>query len=132
LKKLWQMCCEETGGGTIAWDVTGQSIVIKSHALFEATVMPHFFASKDNKFSSFQRQLNNFGFRRTHGQVISYRNALFQRDAPAKVMMIKRKIKRAPLKVVRRHWADVGSEQEQQAAAGREAGWTGQLVCQPW
>jgi hypothetical protein len=28
-------------------------------------------------------------------------------------MMIKRKIKRAPLKVVRRHWADVGSEQEQ-------------------
>ena len=28
-------------------------------------------------------------------------------------MMIKRKIKRAPLEVVRRHWADVGSEQEQ-------------------
>mmetsp|Transcript_48855 Transcript_48855/g.103870 ORF Transcript_48855/g.103870 Transcript_48855/m.103870 type:complete len:501 (+) Transcript_48855:169-1671(+) len=44
------------------WSEDGLTFIVKNTALFETTIIPQFF--KHNKFSSFVRQLNFYGFRK--------------------------------------------------------------------
>lgn len=52
--------CDAEGQETAGWDMDGKMFVIKNQATFEQQVIPKFFQS--NKFSSFTRQLNFYGF----------------------------------------------------------------------
>ena len=93
LCKLWWLC--QTGGrGVIKWGPTGTDIVISTHAEVQSTLMPLLCqkVKSTHQFSAFQRQLNNFGFRKVHGGRHGrkvpfpfrgmYRNELFRQDRP--------------------------------------------------
>mmetsp|Transcript_11785 Transcript_11785/g.19184 ORF Transcript_11785/g.19184 Transcript_11785/m.19184 type:complete len:490 (-) Transcript_11785:388-1857(-) len=51
--------CEPT---ICSWSDDGLTFIVKNTSLFETTIIPQFF--KHNKFSSFVRQLNFYGFRK--------------------------------------------------------------------
>ena len=120
LRSLWQMCCEETGDGTIRWgkptiahntpkpcdasnacvlpaDESGSRVIIKSHSMMESKVLSKTPGSKS--FTGFQRQLNYFGFRRVFGgktlpgKQTMYSNPLFRRDHPEELAKIQRQDK---------------------------------------
>ena len=65
----------------------GRSFYIKNQDLFAQEVLPVFFP-KMKSFSSFQRQLNLYDFRRVMGG--AYRHELFVRDNPAKSSRMRR------------------------------------------
>ncbi|KDO28286.1 hypothetical protein SPRG_06337 [Saprolegnia parasitica CBS 223.65] len=67
----------------IYWDASGLFFIIDDTLLFQSQVLPRFF--KHSKMSSFQRQLNYFGFHKltkTHfkAEGIAFKHALFTRD----------------------------------------------------
>jgi hypothetical protein len=80
-------------------DPSGTEIVISTHAEMEEMVMPLICQKKSNrahKFPAFQRQLNNFGFRKVCGKerknkTLAYRNDLFTRLQPKLLHSIIRK-----------------------------------------
>jgi len=61
LQKAYHMIdtCEPT---ICSWSDDGLTFIVKNTSLFETTIIPQFF--KHNKFSSFVRQLNFYGFRK--------------------------------------------------------------------
>jgi hypothetical protein len=84
---------EETGIGldVISWNADGDGFILKQPEVFSNAVLPHFF--RTSKLSSFQRQLNGYGFSRKTVQDdedddedeevhILYRHPLFRRDFP--------------------------------------------------
>lgn len=70
----------------ISWHKTGMGFVIHKPEEFVRTAMPIFFRSQ-SKFTSFQRQLNNYGFQRIQDRKengsLTYYHKLFLRDQPA-------------------------------------------------
>ena len=85
MRKLWEMCWAEPGNGIIKFGAGGTEVVISSHTGMEDVVMPLMFPRKDDepyKFPAFQRQLNNFGFRKVCGKVRVYSNPLFCKSQP--------------------------------------------------
>eukprot|EP00546_Thalassionema_frauenfeldii_P015969 CAMPEP_0178899406 /NCGR_PEP_ID=MMETSP0786-20121207/2880_1 /TAXON_ID=186022 /ORGANISM="Thalassionema frauenfeldii, Strain CCMP 1798" /LENGTH=339 /DNA_ID=CAMNT_0020570255 /DNA_START=111 /DNA_END=1130 /DNA_ORIENTATION=- len=63
--KLHQMLkeVEEDGlSNIVGWRPHGRCFLVKDHTKFSGEIMPHFF--RQSKFSSFQRQLNLYGFKR--------------------------------------------------------------------
>jgi hypothetical protein len=62
LVKLWQMLETESNFPYISWNPTGDSFEVKSQKEMAKTVLPLHF--RHSNFSSFQRQLNYFGFRK--------------------------------------------------------------------
>jgi hypothetical protein len=86
LTKLWQIVGESS---SIVWDDGGTTFTIQSPQELEKAVLPRFF--RGAKFSSFQRQLNYFGFRKVARHGFSYSHHLFQRGKPHMLAQIKRK-----------------------------------------
>ncbi|CAK4613232.1 hypothetical protein Ae201684P_000347 [Aphanomyces euteiches] len=78
----------------IRWCEDGKSFGIFNVAVLEAYVLPTYY--RHNNFSSFQRQLNYFGFRRILKPRMFepgtfYAQPFFLRDDPSKMLLIKRK-----------------------------------------
>jgi len=76
--------------GVVVWAPHGLSFIITCQDRFIEEVLPKYF--RHSKLTSFQRQLNLYGFRRiTKGEDTgSYFHPQFRRDAPNLVKMIKR------------------------------------------
>ncbi|OQR99738.1 hypothetical protein ACHHYP_04622 [Achlya hypogyna] len=80
----------------ISWSASGKYFVVEDFPSFERNVLPRFF--KHSKMSSFQRQLNYFGFHKLTKKIFSVHNCaafehgLFTRDLdPASFHLIQRK-----------------------------------------
>ncbi|KAG9414862.1 hypothetical protein AC1031_008276 [Aphanomyces cochlioides] len=78
----------------IGWCDDGKSLGVFNVAVLEAYILPTYY--RHNNFSSFQRQLNYFGFRkilkpRVYEPFTFYAQPLFLRDDPSKMLLIKRK-----------------------------------------
>jgi hypothetical protein len=77
-------------------DASGKTIIITSQKVMEATVLSKT-AGCSSSWTTFQRQLNYFGFRREFGtsdlpgKPKLYSNPLFRRDHPEQVERIQRK-----------------------------------------
>jgi len=89
LKKTYKMI--DTCDPKIAsWTPDGEMFVVKDPDLFAATIIPQYF--DHNKFSSFARQLNFYGFRKMQAKPI--RNADFNVDTAKHVTFYNEKFKR--------------------------------------
>jgi hypothetical protein len=89
LKKTYKMI--ETCDPNIAsWTEDGEMFTIKNPDLFATEVIPQYF--DHNKFSSFARQLNFYGFRKMQAKPI--RNADFDRSTAKHVTFFNEKFKR--------------------------------------
>eukprot|EP00547_Thalassionema_nitzschioides_P009885 CAMPEP_0194223998 /NCGR_PEP_ID=MMETSP0156-20130528/36455_1 /TAXON_ID=33649 /ORGANISM="Thalassionema nitzschioides, Strain L26-B" /LENGTH=294 /DNA_ID=CAMNT_0038955369 /DNA_START=112 /DNA_END=993 /DNA_ORIENTATION=- len=96
--KLYSML-EETSKATgderiITWSEGGDYFIIYNPEKFTQTLMLKYFRTK--KFSSFQRQLNSYGFKRknlyaAHEDVHFYTHDIFHRDEPKRLKQIERK-----------------------------------------
>jgi len=91
LVKLWAMLTDEGNTQAIAWDATGDLFEVRSPDLMSKKVLPQHF--RHNNFSSFQRQLNYFGFKKTgKGEYgCLYQHEKFRRGFPELVLQIRRK-----------------------------------------
>jgi hypothetical protein len=91
LLKLWMMI-EEEDRTLIRWSDDGSSFIISDLEAVENQVLPRYFRGKF--FSSFQRQLNYFGFckRKLANCQCSFSHCNFHRDYPEKLILIKRKV----------------------------------------
>ena len=85
----------ETEDSTIInWDENGRSFQVLDSERFSKDVLPKYF--RHRKLTSFQRQLNLYGFQRVHVGPLggAYYHPLFRKDAPANCDNIKRVILR--------------------------------------
>jgi heat shock transcription factor 1 len=91
LSKLWHMLVAPENYDVICWDSEGTKFEIKRPEEMSEVVLPKYFRHK--KFSSFQRQLNYFGFKKVgKGELGSfYSHSLFNRDQPEDILKIRRR-----------------------------------------
>eukprot|EP00752_Nemacystus_decipiens_P007356 g6578.t1 len=84
----------------IGWTATGRGFEVRDHARLSSEVLGRFF--KQDKFSSFQRQLNLYGFRKiTKGSESgSYQHPHFRRGERTTLLTIRRSTKASPARVV--------------------------------
>jgi hypothetical protein len=91
LSKLWHILSEEEHFSICSWDAAGEHFEVKHTQEMSDKILPKYF--RHNKFSSFQRQLNYFGFKKigkgSSGSL--YSHPLFHRDKPEQVLKIRRK-----------------------------------------
>ena len=78
----------------INWDENGRSFQVLDSERFCKDVLPKYF--RHRKLTSFQRQLNLYGFQRVHVGPLggAYYHPLFRKDAPANCDNIKRVVKK--------------------------------------
>lgn len=92
LTKTYNMI-NECDPAIASWSDDGEMIVVKDPTRFASKIIPNFFGH--NKFSSFARQLNFYGFRKipslvlrktdsnhTKSKVVTFQNAKFKRGHP--------------------------------------------------
>jgi hypothetical protein len=91
LRALWDMLDDPKNSAHIVWDDRGRSFEVKSPKCLASAVLAQHF--RHSNFSSFQRQLNYYGFRKsgTGCKGIAYSHDLFTRDTPAAMLHIQRK-----------------------------------------
>ncbi|CAM9881524.1 unnamed protein product, partial [Laminaria digitata] len=77
----------------VGWTSTGRGFEVRDHARLSSEVLGRFF--KQDKFSSFQRQLNLYGFRKiTKGsEAGSYQHPHFRRGERTTLLTIRRSTK---------------------------------------
>lgn len=94
--KIHRILDEAAYKDIIAFLPHGKSFAIFSPHRFIAEVMPKFF--KTARLSSFERQLNMYGFRRVSDNAadVCYYHAHFQKDRPDLLSMVKRRKQRIP------------------------------------
>jgi heat shock transcription factor len=64
LNKLYELVSDAFTDDLICWEKNGQSFIVHKPTEFSFVVLPHYF--KHNNFSSFIRQLNQYGFHKLH------------------------------------------------------------------
>ncbi|KAI3466671.1 hypothetical protein Pfo_023334 [Paulownia fortunei] len=85
----------ESGGATrrvertVSWNSEGNGFVVWSPAEFSELMLPKYF--KHNNFSSFIRQLNTYGFRKTASKRWEFQHEKFQRGYRHLLVEISRK-----------------------------------------
>lgn len=89
LKKTYKMI-DTCDPKISSWTPDGEMFVVKDPDLFAATIIPQYF--DHNKFSSFARQLNFYGFRKMQAKPI--RNSDFDVDSAKHVTFYNEKFKR--------------------------------------
>lgn len=110
-EKLYEMLSHQTSIGDpnciVSWLPHGRAFLVRKPKLFTEQIMPQYF--RQTKLTSFQRQLNLYGFRRiTQGSDAgAYYHELFLRGRPQLCMrMVRQKVKGTGHKQP----TDVGSE----------------------
>lgn len=114
-EKLYEMLCKESPNTDpsqpisciVSWLPHGRAFIVRKPKLFTTEIMPKYF--RQTKLTSFQRQLNLYGFRRiTQGaDAGAYYHELFLRGRPQLCMrMVRQKVKGTGHKQP----TDVGSE----------------------
>lgn len=91
LRYLFQIL-ELEDPSVISWAHAGTAFQIRQPEVLAETILPKYF--KHNKVSSFQRQLNYFGFKKwtkTQTNVCTFSHPFFLRDDKDKMKLIKRK-----------------------------------------
>lgn len=97
LRFLYQIL-EQEDRDVIAWSHKGTAFQIRQPDELAETVLPKYF--KHNKVSSFQRQLNYFGFKKwtkTQTTICTFSHPFFLRDDKDKMKLIKRKERIGPV-----------------------------------
>lgn len=81
-------------------NLTTQTLQVRDHSRLSSEVLGRFF--KQDKFSSFQRQLNLYGFRKITkgGESGSYQHPHFRRGERTTLLTIRRSTKASPARVV--------------------------------
>lgn len=64
LHKLYELVTDPITNDLVSWEKNGQCFVVYKPTEFSLLVLPHYF--KHNNFSSFIRQLNQYGFHKLH------------------------------------------------------------------
>ncbi|XP_041026572.1 heat stress transcription factor B-2a-like [Juglans microcarpa x Juglans regia] len=74
---------------TVSWNAEGTGFVVWSPAEFSELVLPKYF--KHNNFSSFIRQLNTYGFKKTCSKIWEFKHEKFQKGCRHMLVEITRK-----------------------------------------
>ncbi|XP_076800939.1 heat shock factor protein 1-like [Clavelina lepadiformis] len=100
LLKLLNLLQEPEFHDSVSWNKDGTSFIVHDQANFAKNVLPKYF--KHNKFASFVRQLNMYGFRKVttitqgsltaHQEAIEFHHPCFLRDDQSSLLSIKRKV----------------------------------------
>jgi hypothetical protein len=86
---LYNMLIEENKS-IISWMYDNESIIIYNKDLFIEKILPKYF--RHSKIASFNRQLNNYGFKiNNKGNTIIFNNIYFRKNNPELLNKIKRK-----------------------------------------
>ena len=89
-RKTMEMICGKGARNVVCWLPKGDGFMVRDPERFVSNILPRYFDL--TKYTSFQRQLNLYGFRRvTKGpEVGAYRHDLFHRDHPDRCLQMKR------------------------------------------
>ncbi|KAM0042831.1 putative transcription factor HSF-type-DNA-binding family [Helianthus debilis subsp. tardiflorus] len=89
LLKCYEMVDDPLTDDLISWSPTGDSFIVWNEAEFTSELLPKYF--KHSNYSSFQRQLNIYGFRKTDTDRWEFANDCFIKDQKHLLKSINRK-----------------------------------------
>ncbi|CAK9166501.1 unnamed protein product [Ilex paraguariensis] len=89
LSKTYQLVDDRSTDDVISWNQTGTTFVVWKTADFARDLLPKYF--KHNNFSSFVRQLNTYGFRKTVPDKWEFANENFRRGEKELLTEIRRR-----------------------------------------
>ncbi|CAN6916265.1 unnamed protein product [Brassica oleracea] len=89
LSKTYQLVDDHSTDGVVSWNEDGTAFVVWETAEFAKDLLPKYF--KHNNFSSFIRQLNTYGFRKTVPDKWEFANDHFRRGQEDLLSEIRRR-----------------------------------------